>query len=60
MSMERTSVSVDKEAVAKAKPYLRKDGYTVSSFIRKALWDYIAMKQREDRPLNIDSIEGIR
>ena len=60
MSVSRTSLSIDRDVVDRAKPYLRKDGYTVSSFIRKVLWDYVEKKESLKAPITIDSIEELR
>ena len=60
MSVSRTSLSIDREVVDRAKPYLRKDGYTVSSFIRKVLWEYVEGKESRKAPITIDEVEGLR
>ena len=57
---ERTALSVDKQAVQAAMPYLYKDGFSVSAYVRKVLWDYVATKKAGERPITIDEIEGIR
>ena len=57
---ERTALSVDKQAVQAAMPYLYKDGFSVSAYVRKVLWDYVATKKAVEKPITIDEIEGLR
>ena len=52
----RTSLAIDKEAVQAAMPYLYKDGFSVSAYVRKMLWAYVEKKEAEDAPLTIDQI----
>ena len=58
--MVRMMVSIDEEIRDRAKPILRREGLTISSFLRKSLSDFCETHESRKNVLKIDEIEAIR
>jgi len=53
-------ISTEQGALNEARPLLKRDGMTVSSFFRKAINDYLEAKKGRSAVIKIDDIEAIR
>jgi molybdopterin-guanine dinucleotide biosynthesis protein A len=55
---KHTNVVIDQDILSAIKPFLKRDGMTFSGFVRKAMLDYLEIKDRSnDLIRTIDSIE---
>ena len=60
MPQKQITVWVDLETRKAMIPLLKRDGLSLSSFIRKAMADYLEAHRMKNGVLNIDAIEGLR
>lgn len=56
----RIMVSADDADIQKARPLLKRQGMTISSYFRKAIADFIEANERKDMVINIDDVEARR
>jgi len=60
MEPKQYNVWLDPELRDAIRPFLKRDGLTLASFFRKSMFDYIELRSRKFRPINIDEVEGLR
>ena len=58
--MERFMISIDRVKLDEARPLLKRQGLSVSSFFRKAIQDFIEAEKRRDGVMTITDLEGLR
>ena len=56
----RTMVSLSREDIETARPLLKREGLSVSSFCRKSIADYIDAHKNRNRVINIEDVEALR
>ena len=58
--MYNLTLLAEREVVEELRPILQRHGMSVSSFLRKAMDDFLESHKYRDRVININEVEALR
>lgn len=57
---KQITIWIDSDVRESIRPYLNRDGLSLSSFVRKAMADYLESRRSRNTVINIDDVEAMR